>query len=217
MQGVRVWDLSIRLFHWLTAGCLAFSWWSAEYGRMDLHYRSGMCLLALLAFRVILGFIGGETARFASFVKGPAAVIAQLRGRRHTTVAGHSPLSALSVIALLAALGVQIITGLFSTDVDGIESGPLSFLVSFDTGRLASSIHEISFNALLALTGLHIVAVLFYLVLRRRNYLTPMITGRDRQLDAAIPDARPARAASLWSAAAVAVLLAWGASNGFWM
>ena len=216
-RGVRVWDLSVRSFHWLAVGCFAFSWWSAENGRMDLHYRSGLCMLALLAFRLILGLIGGDTARFASFVKGPGAVVAQLRGRLHQPSVGHSPLSALSVVAMLLALSAQIGTGLFATDVDGLESGPLSFLVSFDTSRAAAAWHEASFNALLWLTGLHVAAVLFYLLARRRDYLTPMISGRDRQIDEAMAEPRPSKMVAATFAAGVAVLLAWSVSNGLWL
>lgn len=216
-RGVRVWDISVRAFHWLAVCCFAVSWWSAENGRMDLHYRSGLLMLALLAFRLILGFVGGDTARFASFVTGPGAVVAQLRGRLDQPSAGHSPLSALSVIAMLLALVVQIGTGLFATDVDGLESGPLSFLVSFDTGRAAASWHETSFNALLGLTGLHVAAVLFYLLAMRRDYLTPMISGRDRQIDEAMPEPRPSKLVAATFAGGVAALLAWGVSNGLWL
>jgi cytochrome b len=54
-----------------------------------------------------------------------------------------------SVLVMLLALSVQIGTGLFAVDVDGLESGPMSHYVTFDQGRLAAGIHEVSFNVLL--------------------------------------------------------------------
>ena len=77
---------------------------------------------------------------------------------------GHNPLGALSVLALLGLLLAQIVLGLFAVDVDGIESGPLSTYVSFDTGRVAAEWHEAVFDVLLWLIGLHVAAVLFYLL-----------------------------------------------------
>ncbi|MFD2430657.1 cytochrome b/b6 domain-containing protein [Sphingobium scionense] len=79
-------------------------------------------------------------------------------------------------MAMLLALSVQVGTGLFAVDIDGIESGPLSHLVDFDQGRLASDIHGISFTILQILIGLHVLAVLFYLLVRRRNLIGPMVS-----------------------------------------
>ncbi|HTE42022.1 MAG TPA: cytochrome b/b6 domain-containing protein, partial [Steroidobacteraceae bacterium] len=90
---------------------------------------------------------------------------------------GHNPLGALSVLALLVLLLTQISLGLFAVDVDGIESGPLSHLVSFDVGRQCAEIHEWIFNALMVFTALHVAAILYYLLLRRDNLIGPMITG----------------------------------------
>ena len=77
---------------------------------------------------------------------------------------GHNPMGTLSVIAILAALFVQVGTGLFAVDVDGLESGPLATLVSFEAGRQAAEIHEVSFNILLGLIGLHVAAIVTYLI-----------------------------------------------------
>jgi cytochrome b len=215
--GVRVWDWPIRLFHWLSVIALGVSWWSAENGRMDLHYQSGLFLVLMIAFRLVLGFIGGSTSRFSNFVKSPSTVLAQLKGEALNPTPGHSPLAGYSVIAMLLSMVVQVGSGLFATDIDGLESGPLSFLVSFDTGRIAADVHEISFNILLALVSLHILAIFFYLVVRRRNLLTSMITGRDRQLDPLLGDATSSGKMRIFLSLAIAVLLTWSVSNGFWL
>jgi cytochrome b len=204
--GVRVWDLPTRLFHWLLVILIAFSWYSAENGLMDWHRRSGLALLGLIAFRLIWGVVGGSTARFAHFIRGPGAIVRHFRGAPARI--GHNPLGGLSVIALLALLTVQIVAGLYAVDVDGLESGPLSDAVSFETGRQAARIHHLCFDALLALSALHIFAILFYR-LRGRNLVTPMLTGRDHQANAAEGALVPAHPIVFVLAVAAAAALAW--------
>jgi cytochrome b len=82
-----------------------------------------------------------------------------------------------SVAALLLLLTVQVGLGLFAIDVDGVEGGPLSYLVSFETARRISGLHETVFNILLGLTGLHIAAITFYLVYKRENLVAAMLSG----------------------------------------
>jgi len=134
---IRVWDVPVRACHWLIVLFVAASWWTAETKRMDWHRYSGYVLLALATFRVYWGFFGSSTARFSQFVRGPRAVVSYLKGR-WAVMPGHNPLGALSVLVLLGLLLSQIVLGLFAVDVDGIESGPLSTYVSFDTGRAAA-------------------------------------------------------------------------------
>jgi len=61
-----------------------------------------------------------------------------------------------------------------------MESGPLSYLVDFDTGRLFAEVHEWSFTAIQVLVVLHLAAVAFYMIHKRNNLIGPMITGRRR-------------------------------------
>lgn len=177
VTGTRVWDLPTRVVHWLLVAGLGLSWWTAETGRMEWHRWSGYSLLALVLFRVYWGFVGGSTARFGNFVRGPRAILAYLREPRPASI-GHNPLGALSVVALLGLLLLQIVLGLFAVDVDGIESGPLSLYVSFQTGRASAEWHDAVFNVLLALVALHIVAVLYYLAFKRQNLVGAMVTGK---------------------------------------
>jgi len=193
---VRIWDAPTRLFHWTLAAAFAFCWYTAENDQMAWHRWSGYAILGLLAFRIYWGLVGASTARFANFVKGPRAIGAYLRalaGARGAPAArlpdshlqiGHNPLGALSVIALLALLIVQTILGLYAVDVDGIESGPLSQYVDFDTGRAAAKLHHLAFNALLVLVGLHLSAIAFYLFIKRDNLIGPMVSGRKTTPDA---------------------------------
>lgn len=217
-DGLRqfVWDAPTRLFHWLLVGLLGFSWWSAETRRMDWHQLSGLAVCGLLVFRILWGFLGAGTSRFRQFVRGPRAIWAYLRGRGPGTV-GHNPLGGLSVVALLLALGAQVVSGLLAVDIDGIESGPLSYLIDFEQGRLAAQVHAISFKVVQALVGLHVLAIGFYLVARRRNLTAAMITGYQTARKAnPIPVTR-ARWWSLALAVAAAALVAvWLAKGAHW-
>ncbi len=116
---------------------------------------------------------------------------------------------------MLATLTVMVVAGLFAIDVDGLESGPLSDYVSFDTGRTASDVHGVVFNVLLALVALHVLAILVYLVGLRHNLITPMIHGRRR-----VREGEPVETlgASPWKALiglALAAACAYAVAQGF--
>ena len=200
----RVWDLPTRVVHWLLVLLLGFSWWSAQTFHMDWHRWAGLAVLGLVLFRVLWGFVGTETSRFAQFLKGPRGVWSYLRpapGVPAAETIGHNPLGGWSVLAMLLLLATQVVSGLFAVDIDGIESGPLSYLVDFDNARFASAAHETSFNLLLILVPLHIAAVLFYLVVKRRNLVGPMITGSET----IATDCPSARRVPLWRFVAAAL------------
>jgi cytochrome b len=177
VNATRVWDIPTRVVHWSFVLGLPISWWTAETGRLEWHRWSGYTLLALVLFRVYWGLAGSSTARFRNFVRGPGVIREYLRAAPAVTV-GHNPLGALSVLALLGLLLLQIVLGLFAVDVDGIESGPLSLYVSFGTGRACAEWHEVVFNALLALVALHILAVLYYRVIKKQNLIGAMLSGK---------------------------------------
>lgn len=90
---------------------------------------------------------------------------------------GHTPLGALSVLALLFAVTVQVGLGLIAEDEDGLYMGPLAMLVSTDASDKARDVHETWFYVILALIALHLLAILYYR-LRGRKLTMPMITGR---------------------------------------
>ena len=214
----RLWDAPTRIVHWALVILIGFAWWSAEYDRLQWHRWSGYAVVGLVVFRLIWGFAGSGNARFASFVKGPSATLAYLRTlptRVHAIVPGHNPLGAWSVLAILAVLVAQVVTGLFAVDVDAFEAGPLSDRVDFDTGRLIARWHHWSFTTLQALVVLHLAAVAFYLVYKRDNLIGPMVTGWKR-----VAKDPGLIFAPLWRAAVatlVAAAFAWWVSKGFRM
>ena len=209
-RSILVWDLPTRLTHWLFVCCIAVSWWTAEQRLMDWHHYSGYTMLGLLVFRIYWGLAGSSTARFARFLGSPRAVLDYLRLPREQRmhVVGHTPLGSWSVVAMLLAMIVQVTLGLFATDIDGLESGPLSHLVSFDTGRTLAEAHETSFDVLLVLIAMHVIAILFYLLYERNNLVTAMLSGRKR-IEGEPPGMRPAPGWRLWTGVALATLVVW--------
>ncbi len=159
-------------------------------------------MLTLLIFRLLWGFVGSSTARFASFVRGPRAIAGYLRGSWDGI--GHNPLGAISVLALLGATAVQVGLGLIAEDEDGIVTGPLYKLVSVETSDWARELHEGWFYVLLALIVLHLAAIVFYHV-RGRRLLPAMLSGRS-DVDANLPVMRPGK----WWVAVVCLLIAIG-------
>jgi cytochrome b len=184
-----VWDLPVRLAHWLLVCLIAFSWWSVHHHHTDWHIWSGCAILTLLIFRLLWGFVGSSTARWSSFIRGPASVAAHLRGRWNGI--GHTPLGALSVVAIFLAVSIQVGLGLIAQDEDGIYTGPLFRLVSSDTSDKARDIHELWFNVILGLIVLHVGAIILYR-LRGKLLTKPMITGR-AALQPGTPPMRPGK------------------------
>ena len=191
LKTVRVWDLPTRLFHWSLVLLLAFLWYSGggDEALMAWHMRAGYLLLALLLFRIAWGFIGSPWSRFRNFVATPRTAIDYglrfLRGQQpiHLT---HNPLGGLMVLAMLALLLLQTLTGLFATDDISIH-GPLNDHVTSATARMLTRIHNWNFDLLLILAALHLLAVIAHR-LRHEPLTLAMITGRKNVPDPNAPD-----------------------------
>lgn len=216
----RVWDAPTRLMHWLMVTFIALSWWTGENGQLDYHVYSGYAVLWLVLLRLYWGVAGSSTARFANFVRGPRAVVSYARGlhKRDTPPThGHNPIGGISVLLLLGVMAVQLSLGLFAVDIDGLYSGPLSRYVSFDLGRDIAKLHHTTFNVLLTVIGVHVVAVIFYLAYKRQNLMFPMITGR-RKAEAVAGG--ELQIASFWRLAVGVVLasaIVWLIAAGFYL
>ena len=180
-QKIKVWDAPTRLFHWLLVLLMGFMWYSATQGGDMLvwHLRGGLLMLALVVFRLCWGIWGSDTAKFSRFVRPFSEIRRYTQGQMsEDELVGHNPLGALMVIALIAAVLLQATTGLFAADENTFtDSGYLNHLVSSDTGSLMRKIHVNFFNLLAALAGLHIVTVLAYKFLKKKDLIRPMISG----------------------------------------
>lgn len=212
MKPVRVWDLPTRLFHWALVACIVGSIVSVNIGgnAVGWHFRFGYAILALLLFRVAWGVFGPRYARFESFAPSVSAALRYLGGERMLT-AGHNPLGALAVYAMLVALAIQVVTGLFTTD-EIMWDGPLKALVSNATSDRLTAVHMVNRFVVIGLIVLHLVSIAWYTWRRKQSLVRPMVTG-DRLYEAT-PNPPPSaadgirvrvRALTLFIASAAAV------------
>lgn len=210
MKKVTIWDVPTRLFHWSLPVLFGLLWFSGEQGGDWLvwHMRFGMLLLTLLLFRLAWGLFGSQTARFAEFIASPAAAARYLREGKAERY-GHNPLGGWMVVAMLLALLLQIVLGLFAADVDSyLYDGPLKAWIDSDLAEQVSSWHGLWFNALLGLVVLHLLAIVLYAVLRRQNLVRPMLHGKADDQGLPVPKIQPVWLAVPWLLLAVALVYA---------
>jgi cytochrome b len=211
--GRLVWDLPLRLTHWALVLTVAGAWITHYAGIQwfEWHRRLGYATLVLAAFRVVWGFVGTRHARFANFVRGPVTILAFLRARGSVPAPGHSPLAALSVVAMLVLLLMQALTGLFAND-EIANAGPFYGWVAPETSNRLSGLHGTNSNLLLGLLALHLAAIAWYVFVVRRPLVRAMLTGRKDASDVAAGDeiqgSRIGLALAILAVLAVALALA---------
>ena len=188
---VLIWDLPVRLIHWLLVICFFGAYITAEIDELKIiHFTLGYTVAALIVIRIAWGFIGTTHAKFSNFIRHPKAAISYLRSmirREHPTDVGHNPAGALAIVALLS-LGLLVSLTGWST---------LHEMV----GEWAEEVHEVLANFMLVIVVVHIVAVVGGSFLQKENLVKAMITGKKTALDKdTIPESK--------SLLAIALLLA---------
>ena len=210
-RAVLVWDAPTRLFHWLVAGLVLAAYVTFRLGWMGWHAYIGYALLALVFFRLLWGFFGSETARFARFLASPrlaARHLLHLFRREPDQQVGHNPAGGWMVLLLLGLLLGECLTGLYLNN-DIADEGPLTELVPASVANLIDALHTIFWQVLLAAVALHILAILIYAAAKRQNLVLPMLSGR-KALSASVPSpalAGAARALLLLACSVLAVAL----------
>lgn len=175
-----VWDLPLRLFHWLLVISMVGIYVTGSLGGLWLSWHShcGVFILALVVFRIAWGFVGSRYARFANFVPTPKRLHAYLSAS--WAGMGHSPLGAISIFVLLGLILIQALSGLFTMNDEIDFYAPLYEVVSSAWSHRMTSWHNRLFDALLWLVALHLLAIAYYSVVKHQNLLTPMLTGRKK-------------------------------------
>jgi cytochrome b len=218
-----VWDLPLRIFHWVLVLSLLASWYTAEmsskgefvefrgqqYGYAEVHFWLGYWALGMILFRVMWGFVGPRHARFASFVPGPRRFLAYARGflrRDSQPTPGHNPMGALVVLLMLLMVGAQATAGLFLIDNTDIFAAPYHAAVTESTASKLMHFHHLNFAVLQWVVVLHVVAILFYRFYKRQNLVGPMFTGR-KSGELVSPD-EAIEGSQLWKALIVALAAA---------
>lgn len=170
MRPVLIWDVPVRLVHWLMALSFTGAYLTSEADDWRwLHASLGYTMMGLIVFRILWGFIGSRHARFTAFIKGPTEVFAYLKSLvsgRAQHYAGHNPAGAIAILALL-------ILGLIQTSTGHLLYQDL-------VGEWMEEVHEALAAVLLAVVLVHIAGVLISSHLHRENLIKAMFTGRKR-------------------------------------
>lgn len=194
-QTEKIWDLPVRLFHWLLVLAILLSFLTGKFGEdiadwflekaiffdaIVWHARIGYFLMSLLLFRIAWGFVGSSSARFQEWPAAPSQLwryLKQIAAGEKPSYPGHNPLGSYAVFAMLLLLLIQVGTGLFSED-DIMFSAPLASLVSSETSELLHEWHHLNFDLLLIMIGLHVAAVTVYHLWFKESLVPAMFTGR---------------------------------------
>lgn len=191
-----VWDVPVRVFHWLLVLCFAGAWITAESEHWRLvHVTLGYTMAGLVAFRVLWGLVGTRYARFASFVRGPGAVLGYLKslvGRHPEHHTGHNPAGALAIVGLLTLIAITAASGFATYNELG--------------GEWLEELHEGAANGMMLLVIVHVVGVVVSSFVHKENLVRSMFTGRKP-----VPASEGIRRA--WAPLAAALL---AAVLGFW-
>jgi cytochrome b len=196
---VRIWDLPTRVFHALLVMAVIGLVITGEVGgdAMRVHFWLGYAVLTLVFFRVGWGFFGGHWSRFVHFVPKPAQLISYLQALRNKQAVhhvGHNPLGALSVIAMLGILLLQVLSG-FMSDDEISNAGPWTSLISSNWVEWATEYHgDVGKAVLLCLIALHVMTVLYYKYGKKDDLISPMLHG-----DKNVPEGTPTSRDSLTS------------------
>jgi cytochrome b len=176
---VLVWDIPIRVFHWLIVALIAAAYATWRLNWMVLHGWVGDAVLTLVLFRLLWGFLGSETARFSRFLTSPRIVFQHLKHALRAEPdrqVGHNPAGGWMVLLLLALLLAETLTGLYVAN-DIADEGPLTELVPTWAANAIAASHAILWDALLAAIVLHVLAIAGFAAIKGQNLLRPMITG----------------------------------------
>lgn len=207
MKKIQVWDLPIRLFHWALVVMIVVCIYTIDVENITAHQYAGVFVLILLLFRIIWGLIGSSTARFWDFIKGPVTVFNYLRYGVSKTE-GHNPMGAYMVLFMLLVLLVQTITGLFLTDNTYLhQDSPLYKLISSDTRKYFKLIHQYNLYVIYTMIGLHIAAILGYLLFKGQNLVKTMVVGSRQEREWHSPMAKEMMGNRPWLALIIIIAL----------
>ncbi len=197
-QQVVVWDLGVRVFHWSLVALFIFSYLSGDELE-ELHADSGYLIIGLLVFRLVWGFVGGQHARFADFVRGPRTVIDDLKSikdGRPKRYLGHNPAGGAMIVMLLVGLSLLTFSGLMAYAAEGhgpLADADVSLISSAYAGddhdedddekdgqedEFWEEIHEFMGNFMLVLIFLHIAGVVVSSQLHDESLVKAMISGK---------------------------------------
>jgi cytochrome b len=166
-QKILVWDLPVRVLHWLLAISFAGAFLTAESERLrNVHVAFGYTMLGLVGFRLLWGVLGTRYARFSAFTFGPRRVISYFKSLiafKPQHYVGHNPAGSWAIYALFALIVATGATGYATFNDIG--------------GKWLEELHEGAANALLALVIVHVAGVLVSSIMHCENLVRAMLSG----------------------------------------
>ncbi|MGB1201530.1 MAG: cytochrome b/b6 domain-containing protein [Cognaticolwellia aestuarii] len=177
-----IWDLPLRIFHWLLVLSIGASWYTSDQdnGLIEYHLLVGYFALGLIVFRILWGFLGTTHSKFIHFFPSLKKIIAYIQSFKQADpvhYAGHNPLGSLMVFFMLITILLQAVSGLFMDD-DIFTTGPYSGSINSSVESVLVYIHRNGFNLILAAIALHISAVIFYERVKKQALISAIITGK---------------------------------------
>lgn len=183
-QLVKVWDLPVRVFHWLLVVGFTIAYLT-EDDLLPVHVWAGYSVFGLLLFRIIWGFVGNRHARFSNFLCSPSTSLNYLRAvltGQAKRYLGHNPAGAAMIVLLLSALLLTSLTGFAVYGADQ-AAGPLAAIGS-EHEKFWEEFHELCANFTVLLVAIHIAGVVCESVLHKESLVKAMITGNKSLSDA---------------------------------
>ena len=184
VKTVLVWDWPLRLWHWSLAALVVIAWVTPNIYD-GLHQFAGYAVIALLAFRLLWGFVGTRHSRFDKVGLRLRAAPNYLRNLRRGETGRYLGLNPAGVALLVAMLGLLAISTV---------SGAMQVTVRFFGVWWIEDTHTYSSHAVIVLAGLHVLGTLLMSMLQRENLVRAMLTGRKHP---PAPAQQPQRARSL--------------------
>ncbi|MBH5385377.1 cytochrome b/b6 domain-containing protein [Bradyrhizobium diversitatis] len=169
-RSVAVWDLPLRLWHWVLAISVVIAWFTPTVYD-GVHRIVGYAVIGLLAFRLLWGFMGSRYSRFRMLgvrLRAAPSYLWNLRRGMTGRYIGLNPAGSLMLVALLASLAVSTITG------------AMSVTVTFFGVWWVEDTHHYSSDAVIVLVVLHVLGVVLMGILQGENLIRAMFTGRKR-------------------------------------
>lgn len=190
MKRVLVFDVPVRMFHWLMAIFFVTAIVIANTADDDsaifsYHMMAGMMIGVLLVFRIIWGFIGSTYARFSTFMLKPSQLFGYFReviGSKTTRYLNHNPASSFAaVLMFIAVIGLMV-------------SG---YMMVGEGQKSAKEIHEIFAQLFVVTVIAHIIGVVYHQIRHRDGMITSMFDGKKEPVKGQHPNSSRGKGAGV--------------------
>jgi Ni/Fe-hydrogenase 1 B-type cytochrome subunit len=198
-----VWQLPVRLTHWVTAGCIVVLSLTGGYiadpflipagGPVmttvrQIHMIAAITLLASGLLRTVWLLTGNRFSRWSAFfptsrrqlteVFSQAAFYAFIR-KEIPKILGHNQLAASAYLILWALLLVETITGFALDGLIGSEPGATGFgwLISVVGPQLVRVVHHLCMWAILAISLFHLYSCVLVDHLEKNGLASSIFSG----------------------------------------